>query len=69
MSITSASVVICYLYPGAMRRLKGKFEKELSKGAIVVSNTFAIPGWRPMRVIEADDLYRTPLYVYRFSEQ
>ncbi len=62
--LTDAKVVVCYLYPGAMERLKGKFEKELPPGTVIVSNTFAIPGWEPVQVIKVDDLYRTKVYVY-----
>ena len=35
VSLTEAQVVVCYLYPGAMERLRGKFESELSGGAWV----------------------------------
>lgn len=59
------SLVICYLYPGAMRRLKIKFEEELSPKALIVSNTFAIPGWRPISTIKVPDLYATNIYLYR----
>lgn len=47
VSFKEASVIICYLYPGAMKRLKEKFEEELTDGTIITSNTFSIPGWKP----------------------
>lgn len=59
------SLVVCYLYSGAMYRLKEKFENELAPNTYVISHTFAIPGWIPIRVERADDLYRTPIYLYR----
>ncbi len=65
ISLSDASIVVCYLYPGAMERLKQKFEKELSPGTLIISNTFAIPGWEPVDVIKVNDLYRTKIYVYR----
>lgn len=65
--LTKASVVICYLYPGAMTKLKGKFENELPPRAIVISNTFAVPGWKPSEVQRMDDLYQTPLYRYNYK--
>lgn len=57
--------VVCYLYPGAMEKLSEKFESELRPGTLIVSHTFALPGWEPERVVEAPDLYRTKIYVYR----
>ncbi len=65
VSLGSVSLVVCYLYPGAMQRLKIKFENELNPDAYVISHTFAIPGWIPVRSERADDLYRTPIYLYQ----
>ncbi len=64
-SLEDASLIVCYLYPGAMERLKKKFEEELKPGTLIVSNTFAIPGWEPEQVIKVNDFYRTKVYVYR----
>lgn len=65
VSLHDASLVVCYLYPGAMLKLKAKFEKELKPGCHVVSNTFTIPGWTPYDVWKTNDLYETKIYVYR----
>lgn len=65
VSLSDISLVVCYLYPGAMQKLKIKFEKELSLHAYIVSHTFAIPGWKPIRLVYADDLYHTPIYLYQ----
>lgn len=67
VNLNEASLVVCYLYPGAMEVLKGKFETELKPGALVASNTFAIRGWIPEKVIELDDLYHTKIYLYKIS--
>jgi len=48
-----------------MKRLKKKFQEELKPGAFVVTNTFAIPGWIPEKIIEVDDLWRSRVYLYR----
>lgn len=63
--LEGAGLVVCYLYPGAMKRLKEKFERELAKGTWVVSNTFAVPGWEPAAVVDVGDLYRSRIYVYQ----
>lgn len=64
-SLQEVSMVVCYLFPSAMRRLKVKFEKELKPGTWVVSHTFAIPGWKPKEVHIADDIYQTKIYLYQ----
>jgi hypothetical protein len=63
--LSDAALVVCYLYPGAMRRLRGKLERELPAGAMVISNAFLVPGWQPAEVRHAADQYRTPVYRYR----
>lgn len=62
--LRNASVVVCYLYPGAMEKLALKLSEELQKGSIVISNTFAVTGWKPSHTIQAHDLYNTNVYVY-----
>lgn len=59
-----ANLVVCYLYPKAMEKLKEKLERELKPGTVVISNTFAIPGWQPSRIVQLDDLYSSSIYVY-----
>lgn len=62
-----SSFIICYLYPGAMRSLKPKLEKELPNGAFVISNTFAIPGWTPEKTYVINDIYKTKVYRYQID--
>jgi hypothetical protein len=64
-----AAVVCCYLYPGAMRRLRPKFENELAAGALVLSNSFLVPGWVPAEVRIAGDAYATKVYLYRMPPE
>lgn len=59
-----AALVVCYLYPGAMRKLKEKFKQELKKGTLIATHTFAIPGDVPVFTDVVDDLYRTRIYHY-----
>lgn len=47
--LRSAQVVIAFLLPRAMAKLKPKFEAELQSGTRVVSYAFPIPGWTPLR--------------------
>lgn len=59
--------VVCYLYPGAMEKLKLKFTQELKSGSLIISNTFAVPGWEPERTVVLNDFFRSPVYVYRMG--
>ncbi len=68
-SFAETDTVVCYLCTGLMSRLKEKLEKELAVGALVVSNTFAVPGWKPIEVIIANDMFRSKVYVYRIGMQ
>jgi SAM-dependent methyltransferase len=63
-SFAEASLVVCYLFPEAMRRLAPKLAQELPRGAFILSHTFALRGWTPRRTTVAGDLYRTPVYLY-----
>lgn len=63
-SYECADVVVCYLYPGAMKRLGPILRKRLPTGARVISVCFAVPGWVPERVVVCGDPLRTKVYVY-----
>ncbi|KUP20727.1 class I SAM-dependent methyltransferase [Paenibacillus sp. DMB5] len=65
-SYRDADIVLCYLFPGAMGRLAGKFRQELPQGATVISVCFALPDRQPVRVITCKDRLRTKVYVYRY---
>ncbi|MFN0065182.1 MAG: hypothetical protein ACKVOH_02975 [Chlamydiales bacterium] len=64
LSLSEADVIFCYLCPEVMKKLEPKLKRELAKGVIVISNTFAIPGWKPVQVVELDDLYRSQIFFY-----
>ncbi len=57
-----ATVVTAFLWPGAMARLRPKFEAELRTGARVVSYYHPVPGWSPTQhdVAAQVYLYRWP---------
>ena len=56
VDLTSATVVLAFLWPGAMRRLKEKLKRDLRPGTRVVSYYHRITGWKaaeedgPLRV-------------------
>ncbi len=65
ISFREASVVVCYLFPAAMKQLRFKFEEELPAESLVISHTFAIYQWQPIKIIKLSDIYRTPIYLYK----
>jgi hypothetical protein len=67
--LSSAAVVVCYLFPQGMTLLAPKLESELAPKAIIVSNTFALPGWKPAQEVRLQDMYRTPIYQYTVPKQ
>jgi hypothetical protein len=64
-----ADMVVCYLFPGAMKRLSGILSESLAPGTPIISACFALPGFQPERVITCKDLYRTKVYVYIHKQQ
>jgi hypothetical protein len=56
-------ILVCYLYPEAMSRLKAKLESE-SRHHVLISNTFALPDTQATKTLHLDDLYYTPIYYY-----
>jgi hypothetical protein len=58
--LDEAALAVCYLFTGAMQRLS----THLSPRTTLVSSTFALPGRTPAQTVRANDLYRTPVYLY-----
>ncbi len=63
-----AALIVCYLYPGGMEKLAEKIWREKPDVKMLISNTFALPGTEPDQTIRLDDLYRSPIYVYRLKD-
>jgi len=57
LEFRDATVVTAFLWPGAMARLRPKFESELPSGARVVSHCHQVPGWTPEKHDTATDVY------------
>ena len=68
IDLADADVIVCYQSPGNVSNLRPKFEEELADRAIVVSNTFAVPGWTPSETHRVDDLFKTRIYIYHVGE-
>lgn len=60
-----AEAVLLYLHPKAMAALAPRLERALPPGAVVISNSFALPGWTAARTLRLDDALRTTVRLYR----
>ncbi|PKG37139.1 hypothetical protein CXF74_20440 [Psychromonas sp. Urea-02u-13] len=65
--LSTASTLVCYLFPGGMIALQEKLALEVFNNVIIVSNTFALPLCQPTKVIRLRDIYKTPIYVYHWQ--
>lgn len=63
LDLRDATVVSAFLWPGAMGRLRPKFERELRPGARVVSRCHPILEWTPIEYDRDADVY-----LYRWPE-
>jgi SAM-dependent methyltransferase len=57
LDFREATVITAFLWPGAMARLRPKFEAELPKGARIVSHCHRVPGWTAERHDPDTDVY------------
>ena len=66
--ISKTSVLVCYLFPEAMNKISTKLQVEQSSVRFVISNNFALPAWHPFKKIQLNDLYKSPVYLYKISK-
>jgi 16S rRNA A1518/A1519 N6-dimethyltransferase RsmA/KsgA/DIM1 with predicted DNA glycosylase/AP lyase activity len=67
-NLSGASVLVCYLYPEAMEKIKNKLLLEQPNIDFLISNNFSLPSWQPYKVILANDFYHSPIYLYRIGK-
>ena len=65
--LSKASLVVCYLYPGAMAKLSSKLVLELKPSAKVISNTFEIPAWTPTAIQNLEDVMCPQIFHYKME--
>ena len=65
--LSKASLIVCYLYPGAMAKLSSKLVIELKPSARVISNTFEIPLWTPTAIQSLEDVMCSLIFHYKME--
>jgi len=69
VDLKDTGLVVCYLYPGAMKSLEEKLLGELQKDACIVSHTFSFNTLAIEKVVYVPDLYKTKIYFFRLVLQ
>jgi hypothetical protein len=69
VSQEDAVLVVSYLGPRAMEKLKPKLEAELKTNTLVLSVFFRVPDWRPAWEHMVPDMHKTPVYLYRVRDK
>jgi protein-L-isoaspartate O-methyltransferase len=62
--LTGADVVTIYLATSLNEELRPRLEKFLKPGARVVSHDYAVPGWKPTQVVQAEGRQKHSIYLY-----
>lgn len=66
---SKADIVLTYLTMPHMERLAPKFTAELKNGAIVIANTFPVPGWTPSEEETIQNfVYTLKVFTFRVGE-
>jgi hypothetical protein len=68
VNLSGASVLVCYLYPEAMDIIRDKLVLEQPNVDFLISNNFALPSWQASKVIQLDDFYKSPVYLYKIGK-
>lgn len=58
-------VVYAYLSPVPMEDLWAKARREMRPGALLISNTFDVPGCSPEHVVQVNDLHGSVLFIWK----
>ena len=60
-------LILCYIHRAAMDALKDKLDAELRPHTYLLSNTFAVYGWKPIQIKKLDDLWKTRIMLYQIK--
>lgn len=66
--LSKACVLVCYLFPEAMEKISQRLTEEPLSVNFLISNNFALPSWQPIKKIQINDFYNSPVYLYRISQ-
>ena len=64
-NLSNTSVLVCYLYPQAMIALENKLRTQELAIDFVISNNFSLPSYQAQTLLKLDDIYNSPIYLYK----
>ena len=67
--LSTASVLVCYLFPKAMQAIEEKLTREEHNIEYLISNNFACPSLNATQTIRINDFYLSPIYIYQMKNQ
>lgn len=62
VNLRDADIIVAYLLPKTLEKLKCKFRKELKRGTKIITNRFQIKQWKPVKIDK-----KLKIYVYRME--
>ncbi len=62
--LSCTSVIFCYLFPGGMKALEDKLKTDNGNLKYLISNNFSLLSLKPIKIVQLDDLYKSPVYLY-----
>jgi protein-L-isoaspartate O-methyltransferase len=62
--LSGADIVVIYLLTLSNEILRPRLEQFLKPGARVVSYSYAVPGWKPLKIDKTDEQHGHTIYLY-----
>ncbi len=56
---SDADIIYIYLLPVGVKKLESKLRQELNKGAVVITQTYHFPNWKPFKKLDDFNFYRS----------
>ena len=68
--LSTCDYIVCYMLPETLNKFVPKFEKDMKKGAKIVSYAFKISQWEPALVVPSEPAENiSQIYVYEIGKQ
>ncbi|MBN1494151.1 class I SAM-dependent methyltransferase [Candidatus Peregrinibacteria bacterium] len=68
--LSTCDFIVCYMLPETLNNFVPKFEKDMKKGAKIVSYAFQISRWKPVSIIASDPGEAiSRIYIYEIGKQ
>lgn len=67
-NISDADIIICYMLPRSLKKFQKKFERELKKGAKIISYAFSVGNLKPQKIIPRKGKI-SQIFVYKITKK